>query len=312
MNKIETIADLFVNLTADIRAEVAMAQCIQKGLVENEFTIQADGFFCRPHVHDLYNATVADTNNSKKLLQLHLSRPGLYDSLPEGLFFQADDEERPVLKTALEMAEDFRINKKKEKNIRRFFAPFEHEFFLHTLRNETFEYELLSGLKSGWLKEYFVDFWELPEKIPVKAAMVMVMFLPYVHTLAGDLRGTAKVLEKIINEPVSMELRYNYYTQALSPCNVLGDFELGHMLTCGENFSEQFPLVVVSIGALHKTKASQFIAGGSYDVLIQTFYNYFMPSTVTINTIFLLKKEHEQLVLSQGEDAPILGISSVI
>lgn len=311
MTKFETISNALNHLDADVRAEIAVAQCLNKGLLQKEFTVQSDNFFYRTHVNDLYNTIVNDDVHYRQLLQLHLSRPGLYDALPEGLFFQESDENR-MAKTAVEMAEDFRINKKKEKGIRKFFAPFENEFFLHTLKNETVENDLLSGLKSGWLKEYFIDFWGFPNNIPVNAALVMVMFLPYVHTLAGNLPDTAKVLQKILNEPVSMQLKFRYDTTGNMPYNVLGNFALGNTLTCGESFLEQYPVVVVSIGALQKTAAHQYTIGGNYYTLLQTFYNYFIPANATITTTILLKKEAAQLILKQDEAAPILGISSVI
>jgi hypothetical protein len=311
MKKFEKIAYDFNTIPADIRAEVLLAQCIESGLVQKEFAVQADGFFYRTYVHDLYETKVDDQNKSIKFLSLHLSRPGLYDALPEGLFFQAEAGGRKA-KTAAEMAEEYRLNKKKEKEIRKFFAPFENEFFLHTLQNETIESNLLQGLRSGWLKEYFIDFWGLPPDMPVNAALVMVMFLPYVHIIAGNLEATVGVLEKIINEPVRIDLKYSYDNAGFSDYNVLGRFTLGSELVCGKSFREQFPIVSVNIGPLQKTKGYQYVNGGNYFSLLQVFYNYFVPANAEVKTSILLKSKAEKLILNKNEDAPLLGISSVI
>jgi hypothetical protein len=311
MKKFEKIAHDFNTIPADIRAEVLLAQCIESGLVQKEFAVQADGFFYRTYVHDLYETKVDDQNKYMKFLSLHLSRPGLYDALPEGLFFQAEAGGRKA-KTAAEMAEEYRLNKKKEKEIRKFFAPFENEFFLHTLQNETIESNLLQGLRSGWLKEYFIDFWGLPPDMPVNAALVMVMFLPYVHIIAGNLEATAGVLEKIINEPVKIDLKYNYDNAGYGDYNVLGRFALGSELVCGKSFREQFPVVSVNIGPLQKTKGYQYVNGGNYFSLLQVFYNYFIPANAEVKTNVLLKSKAEKLILNKNEDAPLLGISSVI
>jgi hypothetical protein len=311
MDKLEKIALEFNTIPADIRAEVLLAQCIESGLVQRELAVQSDGFFYRTYVHDLYETKVDNQNAYMKFLAMHLSRPGLYDALPEGLFFQAEAGSRRA-KTAVEMAEEYRINKKKEKEIRKFFAPFENEFFLHTLQNERIESNLLQGLRSGWLKEYFIDFWGLPPDIPVNAALVMVMFLPYVHTIAGNLEATAGVLQKIINEPVKIDLKYGYDNTGYTDYNVLGRFTLGSELVCGKNFQEQFPVAAVTIGPLQKTKGYQYVAGGNYFSLLQVFYNYFIPANAEVRTTILLKNRAEKLVLKAKEDAPLLGISSVI
>lgn len=311
MKKLEKIAFEFNTIPADIRAEVLLAQCIESGLVQKEFSAQSDGFFYRTYVHDLYQTNIDDQQAHRQFLSLHLSRSGLYDALPEGLFFQAEAGGRRA-KTADEMAEEYRQNKTKEKEIRKFFAPFENEFFLHTLQNEKIESNLLQGLRSGWLKEYFIDFWGLPPDIPVNAALVMVMFLPYVHIIAGDLKATAAVLQKIINEPVKIDLKYDYDNAGYSDYNILGLFTLGNELVCGKSFREQFPVVTVSIGPLQKTKGYQYVNGGNYFSLLQVFYNYFIPANAEVRTVILLKSKAEKLVLNKNEDAPLLGISSVI
>jgi hypothetical protein len=311
MKKLEKIAHDFTVIPVDIRAEVLLAQCIESGLVQKEFAVQADGFFYRTYVHDLYEAKVDDQNKYMEFLSLHLSRQGLYDALPEGLFFQAEPGGRRA-KTAAEMAEEYRQNKNKEKEIRKFFAPFENEFFLHTLQNEIIESNLLQGLRSGWLKEYFIDFWGLPHDIPVNAALVMVMFLPYVHIIAGNLEATAGVLEKIINEPVEIDLKYDYDNAGYSDYNILGRFTLGSELVCGKSFREQFPVVSVNIGPLQKTKGYQYVNGGNYFSLLQCFFNYFIPANAEVKTNILLKSKAEKLILNKNEEAPLLGISSVI
>jgi hypothetical protein len=311
LTKLENIASDLSKLAADIRAEVLLALAMQKGLLQKEFTVQPDGFFYRSYVNDLYRINYKDRDTYQQYLALHLSRPGLYDALPEGLFFEPGQSGRTV-KTAGEMAEESRINKKKENEIRRFFAPFENELFLQTLKNEMAETNLLQGLRSGWLKEYFIDFWKLPHNIPATAALVLVMFLPYVHRIAGDIAATSAVLQKIINEPVTIELKYASYTAASSTWNILGSYTLGSQLTCGKSFIEQYPVAAVTIGPLQKTKAYQYVEGGNYFALLQTFYNYFIPANAEVVTTVLLKSNAEKLVLKTNKDAPILGISSVI
>ncbi len=311
MTRLEKIALDLNGVPADIRAEVLLAQCMESNLLQKQFTVQADGFFYRSHVHDLYNTKFNDQSGYQNFLAVHLSRPGLYDALPEGLFFQAGQSNKRI-KDAGEMAEECRINKKKENEIRKFFAPFENEFFLQSLKNETVETNLLQGLRSGWLKEYFIDFWKLPHDIPATAALILVMFLPYVHRIAGDIPATAGVLQKIINEPVNIDLIYASNTDASTAYNILGNFTLGGQLTCGESFIEQYPVAAVTIGPLQKTKAYQYVGGGNYLALLQTFYNYFIPANAEVTTTVLLKTNAEKLILNQQEDAPLLGISSVI
>jgi Type VI secretion, TssG len=311
VTKFKKIAAELNALSIDVRAEVLLAQAMESGLKQKDFFTQANAFFYRTHVHDLYKASMNDQNSYVVFLALQLSRPGLYDALPEGIFFQADEQTKKI-KSAEEMAEEYRINKKKETEVRKFFAPFENEFFLQTIKNEIVETNLLQGLRSGWLKEYFIDFWKLPQNIPTSAALVLVMFLPYVHRIAGNLQATAGVLQKIINEPVKIDLMYERIIGAEHDYNELGKHDLGSELICGESFKEQYPVAIVNIGPLEKTKAYQYVEGGNYFPLLQTFYNYFIPANADVKTTILLKQVAEKFVLNQKDDAPLLGISSVL
>jgi hypothetical protein len=311
LNTLKKIANDISNFSSDVRAEVLLAQVLESGLLQKEFSTQADGFFYRSHVKDLYKIYYNDQNAFSPYLSVHLSRSGLYDMLPEGLFFQPDDN-APTGKTGAEMAEDSRIDKKRESEIRKFFAPFEHAFFLQSLKNELRENEILQGLRSGWLREYFIDFWKLPPDIPAGAAMVLVMFLPYVHVIAGDTAATALLLQKIINEPVAISLGYSNTTGTDVSFNRLGEYELGSRLTCGESFREQYPVININIGPLQKSNGSDYIEGGLFFSMLQTFCNYFIPANADVNTVVLLRAAEEKFVLNQDLSMPILGMSSVI
>jgi hypothetical protein len=122
VTKLKKIATELNTLPIDVRAEVLLAQAMESGLKQKDFSTQANAFFYRTHVHDLYKASINDQNSYAVFLALQLSRPGLYDALPEGIFFQADAQTKKV-KSAEEMAEEYRINKKKETEVRKFFAP---------------------------------------------------------------------------------------------------------------------------------------------------------------------------------------------
>lgn len=311
MTKLKKISANLNDMPTDVRAEVLLAQAMDGGLRKKEFLAQADSFFYRTYVHDLYKVNVDDQDVYASFLKLHLSRQGLYDILPEGIFFQRNGDNKK-LKSAIEMAEEYRINKKKEVETRKFFAAFEDEFFYQTILNEIEENNLLQGLQSGWLKEYFVDFWKLPQDIPSQAALILVMFLPFVHTITGDTNITANALQKILNEPVNIKLVYKFDTVANNDHNILGENDLGNQFVCGENIKEQYPLLLINIGPLEKTYASDYIENGQYYSLLNTFYNFFIPANAEISTNIILKSTAEKLILNTNEAAPLLGISSVL
>jgi hypothetical protein len=306
--KFEKLAQEITDLPADIRAEVLLAHCIGRGLLrEQDFFVQHDAGFRRRYLRDVWQVRATDDD----WLQLHLSRNSLYDLLPEGLFFQPEEIGQPV-KSVPEMVVEYRENQQQEAEIRNFFAPFEHEFFLHRLHNEQLEHALLTGLQRGLLTEYFIGFWNLPPTIAPKQALALVLLLPYVHQVAGDLPLTARCLQHIIGEPVAVKRNAPQPQQATQATNVLGIFLLGNELVCGQQFEEDYPAIEFVIGELQHSTEHQYLPGGNRYELLQVFYQYFLPAEATITTTIRVSAGKLQSRRLEAGQEPLLGLSAVL
>ncbi len=97
----------------DIKAETLMAIAIENGITGDDFMIASDSLFNRAYSRDVLSAALAEDANKKSFLQLHLSRTGLYDQLPEGVFHQRS-KSKPIITTAANMAADYKINQQKD------------------------------------------------------------------------------------------------------------------------------------------------------------------------------------------------------
>ena len=71
----------------DIKAEALLLLAMNNGLEMDEFIVGCDALFTREYSKDISLAEIKEDAQNRQLLQLHLSRTGLYDQLPEGLFF---------------------------------------------------------------------------------------------------------------------------------------------------------------------------------------------------------------------------------
>src|SRR5882757_5479598 len=127
----------------DTRAEPQLALALEKGLLPDDFLVSCDNLFCREYSKDIVYTELKEDSRKRALLQLHLSRSGVYDQLPEGLFLQPPEEKRGY--SAADMAADHKLNKKKEEEIRRFFLPFENDFLWQRIQIEQEESKLLEG-----------------------------------------------------------------------------------------------------------------------------------------------------------------------
>ncbi|MBC8033522.1 MAG: type VI secretion system baseplate subunit TssG [Chitinophagaceae bacterium] len=295
----------------DVKPEVQLLLAMEKGLLPDDFLMFFDKLFNREYSKDVVSSEVKEDARKQNQLHLHLSRSGFYDQLPEGLFFQLPQKSSKGMKVA-EMAGDYKQNKKKEEDIRRFFLPFENDFFTQRLHLEREETMLLEGLKSGILNEYFIRFWNLPATIPKPFIIPLILLLPYAYKIAGDLGLTAESLGQLLREKVRLTKRAAGMQHAeTAEAPALGEAKLGLDMVCGEVFWEGTPWLEIEIGPLKYSKVSDYIEGGRRFSLIETFNRFFIPAGVDVKVSIVVAEEEQSMLLEKGAE-PVLGYSSVL
>ena len=295
----------------DVKAELQLLQAGEKGMMPDDFMISCDNLFRRGYSRDIASADIIDDRN-QSVLQLHLSRSGIYDHLPEGLFFQQLQRGNRLI-TVADMTTDYKENKKREEEIRRFFLPFEHDFFLQRMKLEEEENELLQGLQSGMLNDYFNRFWNLPEAIPREFTGQFILLLPYAYKIAGNFELTAQCLKLLLREDVRIIQRTADISEAeiLAHPPALGETLLGLDMVCGNQFWEGDPSVKVEIGPLLHSRVMDYLEGGNRYILMETFNRFFMPAGLDITLSVQLPVDKMNMWLVKGEE-PVLGYSTVL
>lgn len=313
----------------DIKAEALLLLALGKGLSKDDFMVCCDRFFKREFSNDLFNSNLKEDSKKQELLELHLSRTGLYDQLPEGLFFQMPQRESRK-SSVNDSALDYKKNKKREEEIRRFFLPYENSFFLQRLQLEQQESQLLEGLRTGVLNDYFIQFWDLSPAIPKMFMIPLILLLPHAHKIAGDLTLTSECLSYILKEKVQLVQKNSVISSAESVKSPgLGDGKLGLNLVCGHVFDEDNPAIEIKIGPIKSSKVKEYLEGGRRKLVIETFNRFFMPAGVDVITTVNLTEsgddnsnddmfqkvdrllERVDMILEKGAE-PILGYSSVL
>lgn len=311
MTRYEAIEQFFNELLGnlhDIKAEVMANHALQNNVHPDDFVVLHDGRFYREYRTDVYAVNKIDDAWLHQLLQLRLSRSGLYDLVPEGLFHQSHTGTRS--NAATELAAQSRLDRKKELAARKFFQPLEHSLFSQRVGLEQEEEILLAGMDNGLLNDYFFTFWEFPEALNKTSAMLLVWLLPYTHAIAGDINLMQKCLEMLLQEKVTIEQVTPAECVAPGKDNSLGAGELGNDFVCGQTFSEDFPCLQYNIGPLQQSKPVDYVSGGDNDLLLQVFNNYFAPAEADI--IINVEVDRTRfLVELNAAESPILGFSAL-
>ncbi|HLZ86543.1 MAG TPA: type VI secretion system baseplate subunit TssG [Puia sp.] len=294
----------------DARTEVCFALAMQEGLSIEDFLVGFDKQFYREYSKDIMFTEIKEDAAKKPLLQVHLTRGGIFDLLPEGLFFQPPQSSRQS--SAADLAAEYQVNRKKEDAIRRFFLPLENEFFWSRIQVEQEESRLLEGLQTGMLNDYFARFWGLPASIPRECVAPLLILIPHAYKIAGNLALTAQCLQQLLQE----EVQVRQVPPESSPLPQgqemgLGESSLGIDMTCGNEFFEDYPVMEWIIGPLVGSRVQDYLEGGRRHSLLETFTRFFIPAGIDTKLTLLLPEERQHMALRPGQE-PLLGFSSIL
>lgn len=308
MIALETIRDKINAITYDLRAEVIISMfLLYYDKEKNVIIIDNKGQFTRPFRKDVLNAQILDYEE-ERVLKVITSRDGLYDTLPEGFFHNLRNDK--AHKEVTEMRENYRLQKKEEEHARRFFSPFENEFFLRALEQENQEKDFLFEINSGKPLDFFYDFWGLEKNIPPELMTKLMAMLPYAYKMVGNIELTAHCLSYILQEPVQVT-RLGYKEQSDNKEEInLGDCRLGLDMISGSAYMDYSLYLEFCIGPLQNSSLIEYIHGAGRDIFIRVFYEYFIPMEIDVRTTLLLKEEDEQFDFSKHQ--PLLGYTTRI
>ena len=303
----ETLENIFAELIGvyeNLKAEVIIAEIQENSeITADDFVIANKSTFSRPYRRDIIDV---DNLLNDNMLTLNLSRNGLYDTLPEGLFHAPQSE-----KAGSSFSAYRQTVKQQEQDTRSFFAPIENEFFLQRLRIECNERALLDNFYN-LNDEFLIDFWNIDKRIPEDYILKLIKLLPHSYKIAGDIELTRLSLEKILGEQVSMRKTYSENKGiSAEKKGVNNELHLGvDSVLLSDKNEVLSPILEVTIGPISEKKINNYLKKDGVLKFINTFYDYFVP--MEIEVITKITVDNEVGFLLDQEKSPIMGISTQI
>lgn len=279
-NSLEDVLQAIKQLRPDIRAEAIVADLIENDVDHEDVQVNHQGAFLRPVRRDVLSAEIKNSNDTREIIELFLSRNSIYDALPEGLFHQPG-EELPHKKSVATLAAEYKKRKQQEKEARRFFQPLENEFFRQRVDLELKERQLLRKFRHLF-NDFLLSFWRIDHTLPREFTIRLIRILPLAQELTGDMDSVAHALAYALNEQVSITIEYK---RAKRPGggNRLGQTGLGHDFIAGD-MTEPQPVAIVTIGPITHGDVQDFLPGGEALRFAEVFYSYFMPFHIDVET----------------------------
>ncbi len=280
----------------DLKAEVVLIELQKTTSIGNNYSIQNEGTFQRGFRRDILKTGKL---NDETLL-LNLSRPGIYDVLPEGIFHDTKRKNNESFNKRRQ------TRKKEERDSRLLFSPIENELFNQSINIRKKEDELLNDFYNT-NNDFLIDFWKLNKFSTNKYIIQLAKLLPHCHKIAGDLELIKLCLSKILEEKVEFVKGF----ESFEIKNEEKETVLGmNFITKTTHSNIAAPYVEFKIGPVNNQKLNLYYKNQEINEFLDLFYSYFLPLELKIKTSFFNNKE-QNFVLDEKE-SPIMGVSTKI
>ena len=308
----------------DLRVEVILAELLTVGYVFDDFLVRPVSLFARRYRRDLGNVSEEPFERGHRpvvrtVLEVH--REGLYDALPQQVFHQpgSSSSEHPPGTRA--MVEDSRAQRRKEKATRRFFLPFEQEFFRCRVRIEQEERRYFTSLSARWYNEALARFWGLADAgLPPAALTNLLYLLPLACHIVGDLPRTQRCFESVLGQPVQLRvvapqrhpLPGGVAASGPTPPSSgrLGSLALGRDLVLGGDYQETLPALEIRLSDLTVTQLEAYLAGEWPAKALALLCAYFVAFETDVVVRYEMAAVTPEFRLGEGENAPVLGFTT--
>lgn len=309
MNNVETIKRWLKYI--DVQAETIVAKIAEWGqqtdgnFDPNALFIRTTSLFERGHRKDVVKIEQEDG-----LIDIAISREGLYDAMPELLFHEPAYAN--VQSSADRMRKATQKNKKEAELARKFFAPIENEFYL--LRSDILYQERKNSYGFTNNNNIFVNFWNIDQWkrgakniLNAKQTILLLYLLPVAHSIVGNRALTAMCLESILGVPVKIDLAAPKKTQLQDyapDLAGLGNMTLGADTILVGDFEDGTPSLEIMIGPILKKEVVNYLPGNKdHRLLEELLYPYFFQVGIDIITTITIAEEDQAFKFS--ETAPI-------
>ncbi|OON69089.1 type VI secretion system baseplate subunit TssG [Hymenobacter sp. CRA2] len=303
----------------DLRVEVVLADLLAHGYRFDDFVVRPVSLFARRYRRDI-GATKEEHLDRWTPARLHIDvhREGLYDALPQELFHHNPD---PTPRhTVPLMVEDIQQQRRKEKSARRFFLPFEQEFYRFRVRLEQEERRYMTNLSAQWYNQLLAHFWGLEGQLPAPQLTTLLYLLPLAHRITGDLHLTQLCYESVLGTPVRLRtvapLRFPAPEAGASSEGgggglTLGRVELGRDFVLGGEYQETLPALEISIEGLTASGLESYLADSWQARALQLLGQYFVAFETDIVYRYEVVQEQPEFVLGpEGAETAVLGYTT--
>ncbi len=299
-------------IDTDLQAEVVAAKLLQQGVENERINFRRAGGSSRGVAKDVEEITVAKGNvaQSKEFFEILVNRNGIYDKLPEGIFYRASTSAR--VKSKEQLVQEIRKRRDEEFFTRRFFQLFEEEIDRFSVSTRFKELNFDRKNEFDEFTQLFTVFCPIIDRLEKRQAAIFLEVLPIIHRVRMDFLQVEQALALIFELPVVVRLDTQNSDLEKVPCLNLGDFELGKSFTLRGGTNRQDETYVIEIGPMSAMRYNNFCDEGNESELVNYLIELIFSANSQVRVDYKINREEGWFRLRGKEDGQktLLGYST--
>lgn len=299
-------------LQTDFRVEAVAANILKYYNPEANILIKRIGLNDRAYLKDIKGITSSFYDLDEENIIIETYREGIYDYMPEGIFHP------PSLgissKNVDSVVKEMRKQKLVEEEARKFFQPFELEFFYTHVSALLKESEFDAESKTDSLLEFAIELWPILQKINIDSAKVLINLLPFIHEVRGNKTWIERFLSAFLRVPVNITFIPNHIEAQDDKDGItaLGNARLGMTLISMGKHMDGDRNWQINIGTIPYEELHNYIPGDPFRQLLTELYDFFVPVSVKIFENFITEKDAKSFRIDAKTEGNRLGYSTFL
>lgn len=310
-NSIESLVERRYNqLRTDFRVEAVAANILKFYNPDANIIIKRVGSNDRAYLKDIKEISSSYFDLDEENIVIETYREGIYDYLPEGVFHPPSlgASSHNIDSVIIEM----RKLKQREANARKFFQPFELEFFYTHINSLLKESEFDAESKTDSMLEFTQEIWPILSRIEPDTAKVLVHILPFLHEVRGNREWIERFLSAFLNVPVEISFVANTIEAQddAEGVTALGNAKLGITWIPTGKHMDGDRNWMINIGPVPNKDVHKFVPKSHYRELLQELYHFFVPVSVKLFENLITVKDENSFILSDSKETSRLGLTT--
>lgn len=314
MKKVEELSGhrITTRVYPHYRADVYAAHLAEVGCNMEQIVILRKDGKSPGFLHDINQVSVKYPNSdpANPYLEIESGRNGIYDSLPEDLFYSPDHSHKERDKATI--VRRFRANREAEGSVRHFLKLFEVESdqVLSSLQAKHIKYDKCYSYRDA--SDIFSPHWDIISIMSAGEAQRFLKVVPHTARIRGQLSEISAAISFILG--LQIEMKYEYLSaETLKQTPNLSEMYLGDnsvMYSKETENSESAVLAIVS--ELELELCRDFFEGKRGDKILRFLIELFSD----VNTSFRLeinpKREYCHFMFGVQGNEPYLDVNTYL